>query len=32
MKEYWLDIGQVEHYQAAQSAYDEHFDHLRKPS
>ena len=32
MKEYWLDIGQAEHYQAAQSAYDEHFDHLRKPS
>ena len=28
--EYWLDIGQVEQYSAAQSAYDEHFDHLRK--
>lgn len=32
MKEYWLDIGHVEQYQAAQSAYDEHFDHLRKSS
>jgi NDP-sugar pyrophosphorylase family protein len=32
MKEYWLDIGQVEEYEIAQSAYDEHFDHLRKPS
>jgi NDP-sugar pyrophosphorylase family protein len=32
MKEYWLDIGQAEHYQAAQSAYGEHFDHLKKPS
>ena len=32
MKEYWLDIGQVDQYQAAQSAYGEHFDHLRKPS
>jgi NDP-sugar pyrophosphorylase family protein len=32
MKEYWLDIGQVEEYEIAQSAYTEHFDHLRKPS
>ena len=30
MKEYWLDIGHVEEYQIAQSAYTEHFDHLRK--
>jgi NDP-mannose synthase len=29
MKEYWLDIGQVEEYQLAQSAYSEHFDHLK---
>jgi len=32
MKEYWLDIGQAEHYQAAQGAYDEHFEHLKKSS
>jgi NDP-sugar pyrophosphorylase family protein len=31
MKEYWLDIGQVEEYQVAQTAYDEHFEHLKKP-
>ena len=30
MTEYWLDIGQAEHYRAAQSAYDEHFEHLKK--
>jgi NDP-sugar pyrophosphorylase family protein len=32
MKEYWLDIGQAEHYRAAQTAYDEHFEHLKKSS
>ena len=32
MKEYWLDIGQVEEYQTAQTAYNEHFDHLRNRS
>jgi len=32
MTEYWLDIGQAEHYRAAQSAYDEHFEHLKKSS
>lgn len=32
MQEYWLDIGQAEHYRAAQSAYDEHFEHLKKSS
>ena len=30
MKEYWLDIGQVQEYQVAQTAYDEHFNHLKK--
>src|SRR5262245_22972278 len=30
MKEYWLDIGQAEHYGAAQTAYGEHFGHLKK--
>jgi NDP-sugar pyrophosphorylase family protein len=25
MSEYWLDIGQIHHYEAAQEAYDEHF-------
>ena len=30
MKEYWLDIGQVEEYHIAQSAYTEHFDHLKR--
>jgi len=32
MKEYWLDIGQVEDYETAQSAYNQHFDHLRNRS
>jgi len=32
MKEYWLDIGRVEEYQLAQTAYDEHFEHLRQRS
>lgn len=31
MKEYWLDIGQVHHYDVAQSAYNEHFKHLKQP-
>lgn len=30
MKEYWLDIGHVEEYQLAQTAYVEHFDHLKR--
>jgi NDP-sugar pyrophosphorylase family protein len=30
MKDYWIDIGRADHYQQAQAAYDEHFDHLRK--
>ena len=29
MEEYWLDIGQTQHYEAAQSAYQEHFQHLK---
>jgi NDP-mannose synthase len=29
MTEYWLDIGQAHHYQAAQDAYREHFGHLK---
>ncbi len=32
MEEYWLDIGQAEHYRAAQAAYDQHFEHLKKSS
>jgi NDP-sugar pyrophosphorylase family protein len=32
MQEYWLDIGQAEHYRAAQTAYNEHFEHLKKSS
>jgi len=31
MRDYWLDIGQVDEYQVAQDAYKEHFNHLRKP-
>lgn len=30
MKDYWIDIGRADHYQQAQAAYDEHFEHLRK--
>lgn len=29
MKDYWLDIGQVAEYEIAQTAYTEHFDHLK---
>jgi NDP-sugar pyrophosphorylase family protein len=29
MTEYWLDIGTAQHYEDAQSAYEEHFGHLR---
>lgn len=29
MKEYWLDIGRVDQYEMAQTAYTEHFDHLK---
>jgi NDP-sugar pyrophosphorylase family protein len=29
MQEYWLDIGQVHHYEAAQEAYKDHFGHLK---
>jgi NDP-mannose synthase len=29
MEEYWLDIGQTQHYEAAQTAYHEHFQHLK---
>ncbi len=28
IEDYWLDIGQVDDYQVAQEAYDEHFVHL----
>lgn len=29
MQEYWLDIGQAHHYQAAQEAYKDHFQPLK---
>jgi NDP-sugar pyrophosphorylase family protein len=29
MREYWLDIGEVQQYEAAQTAYDRHFHHLK---
>ncbi|MDD5449054.1 MAG: sugar phosphate nucleotidyltransferase [Candidatus Omnitrophica bacterium] len=29
MKEYWLDIGQIEDYKIAQDAYKKHFDYLK---
>lgn len=29
MTEYWLDIGQAHHYEAAQEAYKSHFGHLK---
>jgi NDP-sugar pyrophosphorylase family protein len=29
MREYWLDIGEVQQYEAAQTAYDRHFQHLK---
>jgi NDP-mannose synthase len=29
MREYWLDIGEVHQYEAAQTAYDRHFQHLK---
>jgi NDP-sugar pyrophosphorylase family protein len=29
MQEYWLDIGDTQQYEAAQVAYDRHFQHLR---
>lgn len=28
MREYWLDIGEAHQYEAAQTAYDRHFQHL----
>jgi NDP-sugar pyrophosphorylase family protein len=28
MKDYWLDIGQVDQFEVAQAAYQEHFTHL----
>lgn len=31
MHDYWLDIGQVDDYQQARNAYDEHFGHLKRP-
>jgi NDP-sugar pyrophosphorylase family protein len=30
-KDFWLDIGQMKDYEQAQTAYDEHFEHLEKP-
>lgn len=30
MKEYWLDIGQIESYETAQDAYKEHFNQLKE--
>lgn len=30
MRDYWIDIGQISDYQAAQSAYEEHFKHLKE--
>ena len=30
MEEYWLDIGTVEHYEHAQSAYRDHFQDLKQ--
>ena len=32
MSEYWLDIGDAHHYQAAQADYNTHFQHLRPAS
>jgi NDP-sugar pyrophosphorylase family protein len=29
MQEYWLDIGEAQQYEAAQVAYDRHFQHLK---
>jgi len=29
MQEYWLDIGQIEDFQAAQEVYKTHFGHLK---
>jgi NDP-mannose synthase len=29
LTDYWLDIGQAHHYQAAQEAYKDHFGHLK---
>lgn len=29
MSEYWLDIGTAQHYETAQTAYKEHFQHLK---
>jgi NDP-mannose synthase len=31
-QDYWIDIGRVEDYREAQSGYQTHFDHLRKPA
>jgi NDP-sugar pyrophosphorylase family protein len=29
MNAYWLDIGTAQHYEDAQSAYKQHFQHLK---